>query len=85
VGYRKQLWGVFYYLVLSVLWEVMLGHIAYGRLHVTEDVCPNVHGMSCGVISYCEVFLILVIESICIQQCIGCCKGMYSMLVVASG
>ena len=42
MGYRKRLWGVLLYLVLSVLREVMAGHIAYGRLHVTEYVFPDV-------------------------------------------
>ena len=40
--YRKQLWGVFRYVVLSVLREVTVGHIASGRLHVTEYVFPDV-------------------------------------------
>ena len=43
VGYRKQLWGVLHFLVLSVLWEVMVSHIAYCRLYVTEYVFPVVH------------------------------------------
>jgi len=42
VGYRKQLWGVFHFLVLSVLWEVTVGHIAYGSLHVREYVFPDI-------------------------------------------
>jgi len=42
VHYRKQLWGVFHYVVLSVLQEHMVGHIASGRLHVTENVFPDV-------------------------------------------
>ena len=41
VGYWKMLWGVLHYLVLSVLQEVMVGHIAYGRSHVTEYVFPD--------------------------------------------
>jgi len=41
VHYRKQLWSVFHYVVLSVLWEVTVGHIAYGRLHVREYVSPD--------------------------------------------
>jgi len=41
VGYGKQLWGVFHYLELSVLREVTLGHIASGRLLVTEYVFSN--------------------------------------------
>jgi len=41
VHYRKQLWGVFHYVVLLVLREVMVGHIAYGRLHVKENVFPD--------------------------------------------
>jgi len=40
--YRKQPWGVFHYVVLSVLREVMVGHIARGRLHVTEYVFPDI-------------------------------------------
>jgi len=35
-GYKKWLWGSLYYLVISVLQEVTVGHMAYGRLHVTE-------------------------------------------------
>jgi len=42
VHYRKQLWGVFHYVVLSVLRELTVGHIATGRLHVTENVFPDV-------------------------------------------
>jgi len=42
LGYRKQLWGVLHDVVLSVLREVMVGHIAYGRLHITEYVFPDV-------------------------------------------
>jgi len=34
--------GVFHFLVLSVLREVTVGHIAYGRLHVTEYVFPDI-------------------------------------------
>jgi hypothetical protein len=49
VHYRKQLWGVFHYVVLSVLREVTVGHISSGRLHVTEYVFPDgaasVHGV----------------------------------------
>jgi len=41
VHYRKQLWGVFHYVVLSVLRDVTVGHIACGRLHVTENVFPD--------------------------------------------
>jgi len=41
MGYRKQLWGVLHYFVLSVLREVTVGHIANGRLHVTESVFPD--------------------------------------------
>jgi len=43
VGYWIQLWGVFQYLVLSVLQEVMVGHIAYGILHITEYVFPDMN------------------------------------------
>ena len=43
VHYRKQLWGVFHYVVLSVLQEVTVGHIACRRLHVTENVFPDVY------------------------------------------
>jgi hypothetical protein len=42
VGCRKQLWGVVYYLVLLVLREVTVGHIACGRLHVTKFVFPDI-------------------------------------------
>ena len=42
VHYRKQLWGVFHYVVLSVLREGTVGHIAYGRLHMTDYVFPDV-------------------------------------------
>jgi hypothetical protein len=42
VGYRKHLWGVEYYLVLLVLRAVTVGHIAYGRLHVTEYAFADV-------------------------------------------
>jgi hypothetical protein len=38
VHYLKQLWGVFHDVVLSVLPEVTVGQIAYGRLHITEYV-----------------------------------------------
>jgi len=41
VHYRKQLWGVCHYVVLSLLWEVTVGHRASGRLHVTEYVFPD--------------------------------------------
>jgi hypothetical protein len=41
VGCRKQLLGVVYYLVLLVLREVTVGHIACGRLHVTKYVFPD--------------------------------------------
>jgi len=40
-GYPKQCWGVLHYLVLLVLWEVMVGHIACGRLHITQYVFPD--------------------------------------------
>jgi len=39
--YRKQHWGVFLYVVLSVLREVTVGYIVCGRLHVTENVSPD--------------------------------------------
>ena len=42
-GYRNQLWGVLHYLVELVLREVTVGHIAYGGLHVTEYVFPDVY------------------------------------------
>jgi len=42
VSYQKQLCGILYNLVLSVLWEVMVGHIACRGLHVTEYVFPDV-------------------------------------------
>ena len=42
VHYRKQLWGVFHYVVLSVLRELTVGHIASGGLHVIENVLPDV-------------------------------------------
>jgi len=42
VGYRKQLWDVLHYLVLLVLREVTVGDRAYGRLHITEYVFPDV-------------------------------------------
>jgi len=41
VGYRKKLFGFLHYLVLLVLREVTVGHIAYGRLHVSEYVFPD--------------------------------------------
>jgi hypothetical protein len=30
-----------HYLVLLVLWEITVGHIAYGRLYVAEYVFPD--------------------------------------------
>jgi len=45
VHYRKHLWGGFHYVVLSVLRELTVGHIASGRLHVTENVFPDEHFM----------------------------------------
>jgi hypothetical protein len=39
--YPKQLLGVFHYVVFSVLWEVTVGDISYGRLHLTEHVFPH--------------------------------------------
>jgi hypothetical protein len=39
--YRKQLWGVFHYVVLSVLREGTVGHIGCGRFHVTENIFPD--------------------------------------------
>jgi len=47
--YRKLLWGVFYYMMLLVLWEVTVGHIAYGRLHIREYVFPDVTSI-CNII-----------------------------------
>jgi len=44
VHYRKLLWGVFQYVVLSVLQEVLVGHIASSKLHVTEYVFPDEYG-----------------------------------------
>jgi len=44
MGYQKQLRGVLHGLVLSVLWEVTVGHRAYGRWHVTEYVLPDIAG-----------------------------------------
>jgi len=41
VGYRKQLWDVLHYMVLSVLQEVTVHYMASGRLHVTEYVFPD--------------------------------------------
>jgi len=41
MGYQKQLWGNLHYLVLLVLQEVTVGHIACGRLHITEYVFPD--------------------------------------------
>jgi len=42
VHYRKQLWGVFHYVVLWVLRTVTVGHITCGRLPVPEYVFPDV-------------------------------------------
>jgi len=42
MSYRKQLWVVLYYLVISVLQEVTVGHVAYGRLHVIEYLFPDI-------------------------------------------
>jgi len=39
--YQKQLWGVLQYLVVSVLWEITVGYLAYGILHVTEYAFPD--------------------------------------------
>jgi hypothetical protein len=44
--YRKQLWGVFHYVVLSVLQEVTVGYIACGRLHMSEYVFPDLQCVS---------------------------------------
>jgi hypothetical protein len=41
VGQRKQLWVVEQYLVSLMLQEITVGHIARGRLHVTEFVFPD--------------------------------------------
>jgi len=41
-GYMKWLWGSLHYLVLLVLQEVTVGHMAYGRLHLTEYLFPDV-------------------------------------------
>jgi len=57
VHYRKQLWGVFHYVVLSVLREVTVGHIAYGRLHVTENVFPDVDNVMNGSFARCSFLL----------------------------
>jgi len=46
VHYRKQLWDVFHYVVLSVLQEVTVGHVVCGRLHMTENVFPDRMGRS---------------------------------------
>ena len=47
VHFQNQLWGVFDYVVLSMLLEVMVGHIASARLHMTEYVFPDeVHSMA---------------------------------------
>ena len=35
-GYRQWVWGSWYHVVLSVLWDVTVGHMAYGRLPVTK-------------------------------------------------
>ena len=35
-GHRKWLWGSLYYMVLSVLQEVTVGHMAYGKLPITK-------------------------------------------------
>ena len=43
VGCPKQLWGVLHYLVLLVLWEITVGHIAYDRLYIAEYVFPDIH------------------------------------------
>jgi len=40
-GYREWLRGSLYCLVLSVLWEVTVGYIAYDRLHITEYCVPE--------------------------------------------
>jgi hypothetical protein len=45
--YPKHLWCVFHEVVLSVLWEVTVGDIAYYRLHMTEYVFPDVYGQKC--------------------------------------
>jgi len=50
VHYRKQLWGVFHYAVLSVLRELTVGHIASRRLHVTENGFPDVLPCSNGIL-----------------------------------
>jgi hypothetical protein len=42
LGYCKQLWGLFQFSVLLVLWDVTVGPIAYVRLHITEYVFPDV-------------------------------------------
>jgi len=41
VHYRNRLWVVIHYAVLWVLWEVMVGHMTCGRLHMTEYVFPD--------------------------------------------
>jgi len=41
VHYQKQLWGVFYHVVLTALLEVTVGHTASGKLYVTEYVHPD--------------------------------------------
>jgi len=53
VGYCKQLWGVCHYLVLSVLREVTVGYIAFGRLHVNEYVFPDAIALSTNDESCC--------------------------------
>jgi len=55
VHYQKQLCGVFHYVVLSVLREVTLAHIGCGRLHVTENVFPDVYNPMVDECTSCNV------------------------------
>jgi hypothetical protein len=40
-GQPLTLWGSIFYLVLSVLWEVTVGHTAYNRLYISEYDLPT--------------------------------------------
>jgi len=52
VHYRKQLWAVFNHVVLLVVQEVTVGHIACGRLHVTEYVFLDVIMFFCTTLCH---------------------------------
>jgi len=73
---RKQLWGVFHFVVLSVLRVVTVGHKTCGRLHMTEYVFPDESIALANMkgVARCSFICMLAQVMICTAIPSGCVK-----------